>query len=41
MSVIAAGIAAIQKPWMANVHIHVFWMPPIHGGMTGIIFCRA
>jgi hypothetical protein len=45
MPVIPARIAGIQKPWMAEFHIHVFWMPPlvrarqrIHGGMTVIIY---
>jgi hypothetical protein len=38
MPVIPARIAGIQKPWMAAFHIHVFWMPPVHGGMTVIIY---
>jgi hypothetical protein len=40
MPVIPARIAGIQKPWMAEFQILMFWMPPVHGGMTGVIFLQ-
>jgi hypothetical protein len=33
--VFPAGIAGIQRPWMAQAsHVPVSWMPALHAGMT-------
>ncbi|MDP2179661.1 hypothetical protein [Methylicorpusculum sp.] len=39
VGVAPAGIAGVQKPWMAmDFHILVTWIPAIHAGMTVLIY---
>ncbi|MBS3952799.1 MAG: hypothetical protein KGZ88_07610 [Methylomicrobium sp.] len=39
VGVAPAGIAGVQKPWMAlGFHILVTWIPAIHAGMTVLIY---